>query len=242
LAELVLEAGFPEGAVNIVTGRGPVAGAALASHNGVDFISFTRSPVVGQQVQKLAADHFIPCTLELGGKSPQVVFADADLDAAIPVICRAIVQNAGQTCSAGSRVLVERRACDAFDARLGEAFRRLRAGSPEMDLDCGPIINQKQKARVQGFVDQAQRDGLTLVAEGEVAAGVPAGGFFAQAALFGGAPPTHPLASEEVFGPVLAVLPFEDEADAIRLANATEYRVGAAGVARDGGRPQGGRR
>ena len=96
LAELVLEAGFPEGAVNIVTGRGPVAGAALASHNAVDFISFTGSPVVGQQVQKLAADHFIPCTLELGGKSPHLVFEDADFDAAVPVICRAIVQNAGQ--------------------------------------------------------------------------------------------------------------------------------------------------
>ena len=236
LGEMAAEAGFPDGAINIVTGRGAVAGAALASHAGVDFLSFTGSPAVGQQVQKLAADHFIPCTLELGGKSPQVVFADADFDAAIPVICRAIVQNAGQTCSAGSRVLIERRACDAFVARLGEAFRRLRAGSPEMDLDCGPIINQKQKTRVQGFVDQAQRDGLPLVAEGEVAAGVPAGGFFVKPALFGAVPPTHPLASEEVFGPVLAVLPFEDEADAIRLANATEYGLVAAVWTRDGGR------
>ena len=113
----------------------------------VDFISFTGSPVVGQQVQKLAADHFIPCTLELGGKSPHVVFEDADFDAAVPIICRAIIQNTGQTCSAGSRVLIERRAYEPFVERLGEAFAKLRAGSPAMDLDCGPIINSRSRRR-----------------------------------------------------------------------------------------------
>ncbi|HEX7742489.1 MAG TPA: aldehyde dehydrogenase family protein, partial [Sphingobium sp.] len=150
LVELAAEAGFPEGAINVVTGRGQVVGAALAAHHGVDFMSFTGSPQVGQVIQKLCADHFISCTLELGGKSPQIVFADADFEAAIPVIVKAIIQNSGQTCSAGSRVLVERSAYDRFAALLAEAFAKVRVGSPEMDLDCGPIITGRQQQRVQG--------------------------------------------------------------------------------------------
>jgi aldehyde dehydrogenase (NAD+) len=236
MGELVADAGFPEGAVNIVTGRGPVAGAALASHQGVDFLSFTGSPIVGQQVQKLAADHFIPCTLELGGKSPHIVFADADFDAAVPVICRAIIQNAGQTCSAGSRVLIERAAYEPFVERLGEAFAKLRAGSPAMNLDCGPIINSKQKSRVEGFIERARQDGIPLLAQGRIAEGVAPEGFFVTPSLFGAVPRQNPLAKEEVFGPVLAVMPFEDEADAIRLANATEYGLVAGLWTKDGGR------
>jgi aldehyde dehydrogenase (NAD+) len=236
LAELVMEAGFPPGAVNIVTGCGAVAGAALASHPGVDFVSFTGSPEIGQQIQRLAADHFIDCTLELGGKSPHLVFSDADFDAAIPVICKAIIQNTGQTCSAGSRVLVERAIYDDFIARLGAAFAALRAGTPEQNLDCGPIITAKQQGRVQKFIGQALADGIPVIAEGQIARGVPAGGFFVTPTLFGAVPRTHTLAREEVFGPVLAALPFEDEADAIRLANGTDYGLVAAIWTRDGAR------
>jgi aldehyde dehydrogenase (NAD+) len=144
LAELVLEAGFPEGAVNIVTGRGPVAGAALASHNAVDFISFTGSPVVGQQVR---SSRRITSSVHagLGGKSPHLVFEDADFDAAVPIICRAIIQNTGQTCSAGSRVLIERRAYETVRRTARRGFAKLRAGSPAMNLDCGPIINSNRR-------------------------------------------------------------------------------------------------
>ena len=236
LAELAMEAGFPKGAINVVTGRGAVAGSALVSHPGLDFISFTGSPEVGQTIQKLAADNYIACTLELGGKSPHLVFADADLDAAIPVICKAIIQNAGQTCSAGSRVLVERSAYDAFAEHLADAFSKLRVGAPHMNLDCGPLISARQKDRVQRYIDVALADGVPLLAQGQIDPGVDSNGFYVRPALFGPTPRGNALAREEVFGPVLAIMPFEDEADAVALANATDYGLVAAVWTRDGAR------
>ena len=236
VAELANEAGFPPGAINIVTGKGAVVGSALASHPGVDFMSFTGSPEVGQIIQKLCADHYITCTLELGGKSPQIVFADADLEAAIPVIVKAIIQNSGQTCSAGSRILIERGAYDEVIVRLAEAFAKVRVGSPEMDLDCGPIITAKQQARVQGFIDRAVSAGVPVLAEGVIAAGAPADGFYVKPTLFGPTPRDSEIAREEVFGPVLVALPFDDEDDAIALANGTDYGLVAAIWTRDGAR------
>ncbi|WP_189045447.1 aldehyde dehydrogenase family protein [Aliidongia dinghuensis] len=236
LADLVTEAGFPNGAVNIVTGRGSVAGAALAAHQGVDFMSFTGSPEVGQIIQKLCADHYITCTLELGGKSPQIIFADADLDAAIPVIVKAIIQNSGQTCSAGSRVLIERSAYDEVITRLKQAFARVRVGAPEMNLDCGPIITAKQQARVQSFIDRAIADGIPVLAQGVIDDGAPANGYYVRPTLFGPTPRENAIAREEVFGPVLVALPFDDEDDAVALANGTDYGLVAAVWTRDGAR------
>ncbi len=236
LVELAAEAGFPDGAINVVTGRGHVAGAALAAHPGVDFVSFTGSPAVGQIIQKLCADHYISCTLELGGKSPHIVFADADFDIAVPTIVKAIVQNGGQTCSAGSRVLIERSAYERFAARLAATFSRVCAGAPDMDLDCGPMITAKQRERVQAYIDRAREDGIAVLAEGGVAPGVAPAGYYVKPTIFAPVPRDHVIAHEEIFGPVLVVMPFDDEADAIRLANATEYGLAAAVWTRDGAR------
>ncbi len=223
LAELAAEVGFPDGAINIVPGLGEEAGAALSAHPDIDFIAFTGSPEVGILIQTAAAKNHIGCTLELGGKSPHVVFADADFDVAIPVIANTVVQNAGQTCSAGSRLLVERKVYEEVVSRLNARFASLRAGSPEMDLDLGPVINAKQKERVESFFAKATADDVGVVAEGLVAEGVPAGGFYVPPRVYGPVPRSHILATQEVFGPVLAVLPFDDEADAIALANGTEF-------------------
>ncbi len=236
LADLVGEAGFPAGSVNIVTGSGAGAGAMLAAHHGVDFVSFTGSPEVGQIIQKLCADHFITCTLELGGKSPQIVFADADLDAAIPVIVKAITQNSGQTCSAGSRILIERSAYDTVVERLKAAFAAVRVGPPEADVECGPIITAKQQRRVEGFIAQAKADGIPVLAQGTIAPEAPEGGYYVAPTLFGPTPRDNVIAREEVFGPVLVAMPFEDEEDAVALANGTEYGLVAAVWTRDGGR------
>jgi aldehyde dehydrogenase (NAD+) len=229
LAELATEAGFPAGAINVVPGYGEEAGAALIAHRGVDFLSFTGSPEVGVLVQTAAARNHIGCTLELGGKSPQVVFADVDLEQALPALTNAIVQNAGQTCSAGSRLLVERSAYDRVVERVIERFSLLTAGTPEMDLDLGPVINPGQKKRVEGFCARATNDGIPLLAEGKIADSVPADGYFVAPKLFGPVPRANRLAQDEVFGPVMSVIPFDDEADAVAAANGTEFGL-VAGV------------
>ena len=236
LAELCADAGFPAGAINLVPGSGETAGAALSSHPGIDFISFTGSPEVGSLVQIAAARNHIGCTLELGGKSPQIVFADADLDAVVPVVAAAIVQNAGQTCSAGARVLVEDRILDEFTRMLSAAFGSLVAGTPEMDLNLGPLINQTQQRRIERYCDQADSDGVPLIASGRVADGVPDGGYFLAPRLYGPVPLDHPLAHEEVFGPVLSLIPFSNEDQAVDIANGTDYGLVAGVWSGDGSR------
>jgi aldehyde dehydrogenase (NAD+) len=229
-------AGLPAGALNVVTGLGEEAGDALTHHRDIDFVTFTGSPEVGTLVQKAAAERTLKVVLELGGKSPQIVFDDADLERAAPFILKAITQNAGQTCSAGSRLLVQRSVHDRFVAMVVERFSASVAGTPAMDKDCGPLINAAQKARVEGFIKRALDSGVKLLAKGSVAPGVPAGGYYVAPHLFGEVPRHHELACDEVFGPVLSVMPFDDEADAIALANATDYGLVAGLWTRDGSR------
>ncbi|MDF3832092.1 aldehyde dehydrogenase family protein [Cupriavidus basilensis] len=236
VAELAAEAGLPEGALNIVTGYGHEAGAALARHPGINHISFTGSAQTGKQVAQMAAENHVPVTLELGGKSPQIVFADADLEALVPVIVNGIVQNAGQTCSAGSRVLVERPLYDAVLDRLATVFESLRVGPSGLDLECGPLISRKQQQRVWDFVSDAQHAGIVAMAQGQIVAEAPEAGYYQVPMLFRDVPPTHRLAQEEVFGPLLAATPFDTEAEAVALANGTPYGLVAGVWTRDGAR------
>ncbi|MEO7243050.1 MAG: aldehyde dehydrogenase family protein, partial [Variovorax sp.] len=211
VAELAVEVGFPAGAINIVTGLGHEVGDALARHAGIDHISFTGSPGVGTLIAQRAAERHCPVTLELGGKSPQIVFADADLEAALPMLVNAIVQNAGQTCSAGSRVLVEQAVYEPLLERLGAAFKALRAGPAAMDLDLGPLIRQSQQQRVAEFLESARADGIATVAKGTIVDEAPDTGFYQAPVLRRDVPSGHRLAQQEVFGPVLVAMAFSDE-------------------------------
>jgi aldehyde dehydrogenase (NAD+) len=235
-ARIFSEVGFPPGVLNIVTGYGQEAGEALVGHPGIDHLSFTGSTQVGTRVQQAAARNQVKVVAELGGKSPQIVFADADFDVAAPVILRTILQHAGQTCAAGSRVLVERGAYDAVVRRLVQGFERAQAGACHLDLDCGPVVSREQQRHVQSFIDEAVKDGVPVLAQGRIAEGASPEGFFVRPTLFGPVPRDHRLAREEVFGPVLSVLPFDDEADAIRLGNDTDYGLVAGVWTRDGAR------
>ena len=236
IAELAQAAGLPPGALNIVTGYGAEAGAALAAHPGIDHISFTGSPQTGAAVQAAAARNNKPVTMELGGKSPQLVFADADLDAALPFLVNAVIQNAGQTCSAGSRLLIEKPVYERVLDAVGQRFGTLRVGASDMDLDVGPVINQRQQARVQGYLDRAAADGLKPAAQGAMAPNVPPGGYYVLPTLVADVPPAHELAQEEVFGPVLAATVFGSEDEALAIANGTPYGLVASVWTRDGGR------
>ena len=238
IAELALEAGFPAGALNIVSGLGEEAGAALANHPDINFISFTGSNEVGVLVQQAAARHAVKCTLELGGKSPHVVFEDANLELAAATVVRGIIQNTGQTCTAGSRLLVQQSIHDKFVALVAEKFKQVRVGTPEMNLDCGPVVNPTQQQRVNRFIEQAKAAGLPVLAQGQIDPGVPAGGYYVMPTFFGYVPADNALAQQEVFGPVLAAMPFNDEAHGIALANGTEFGLLAAVWTENGGRQQ----
>jgi aldehyde dehydrogenase (NAD+) len=235
-ARICADAGLPAGALNVVTGLGEEAGAALAAHPGVDHLSFTGSVATGALVQIAAARNAVPVTLELGGKSPQIVFADADLDAALPFLVNAGIQNAGQTCSAASRILVERPVFDRVRAMMAERYRALRAGPAVRDLDLGPLISGRQKDGVEHFLALARDTGLAFAAEGVVVADAPKRGHYVRPTLVDDVPPDHALAQDEIFGPVQVLIAFDGEAEAIRIANGTKYGLVAGVWTKDGSR------
>ena len=236
MAELALEAGIPKGVFNVVTGYGREAGAALSAHPLVDYVTFTGSPPTGTAIQQAAAINNRGVTMELGGKSPQIVFADADIEAALPVLVNAVIQNGGQTCSAGSRVLIERSIYERVAKDLASRFSKLVAGPHDADLDLGALINPRQKERVAGMISAAEEAGIPILAKGTIRQGAPAGGYYHAPVLFGPVDPKAAIAQEEVFGPVLALFPFEGEEEAIRLANGTDFGLVAGIWTKDGAR------
>lgn len=233
-ADLAHEAGLPAGALNVVPGLGEEAGAALAAHKGVHHISFTGSVAVGSMIQSAAAPNCVPVTLELGGKSPQLVFDDADLDAALPFLVNAGIQNAGQTCSASSRILVQRGLYDRVVAAMAARYGALQVGPALSDLDIGPLISARQKEIVTGFL--ANGGDLERVAMGSIVGDAPDSGHYVAPVLFAAVTPEHVLAQSEIFGPVQVIIPFDDEDEAIAIANGTDFGLVASVWTRDGAR------
>ena len=233
-AELARRAGLPQGALNVVPGLGTEAGAALSHHKAVRHISFTGSVAVGRLIQKAAAENVVPVTLELGGKSPQLVFEDADLEAALPFLVNAGIQNAGQTCSASSRILVHESRYDEVLTAMAARYRALRAGPALNDLNVGPLVSHRQKQTVEGFLSRG--GDLEIAARGEIIADAPAGGAYVAPTLFAKVPPGHTLAQDEIFGPVQVVIPFRDEDEAVAIANGTGFGLVAGCWTRDGAR------
>ncbi|MEP4292533.1 MAG: aldehyde dehydrogenase family protein, partial [Rhizobiaceae bacterium] len=225
-AELARQAGLPAGALGVVPGLGAEAGAALSAHNDVQHISFTGSVGTGRIIQAAAAENVVPVTLELGGKSPQVVFDDADIDAALPFLVNAGIQNAGQTCSASSRIVVQRDIFDQVVARMAEKYAALQVAPAMHDKDVGPLISARQKQIVDGFL--AKGNDLELVAKPQLPTDLPTGGYYVAPTLFADVPNDHVLAQDEIFGPVQVIIPFEDEEQALQIANGTKYGLVAS--------------
>jgi len=229
LMDLIAEAGFPAGVVNCVTGSGPETGAALVDHAGVDVVGFTGSTTTGRRVAEAAGRRLIPASLELGGKSANVVFEDADLDAAAVQACVGCFVNTGQQCIAGSRLLVHEPIVDAFMEKVVAFARGWAVGDPmQPTTQMGPLISAMQLERVLGFIDEA-RASASIVLGGERLGGDFADGYFVPPTVVTGVRNDMRIAREEIFGPVLSVIPFRDEAEAIAIANDTAYGL-AGGV------------
>ena len=227
IAELLLEAGLPPGVFNVVTGKGSVVGDALVQHPDVNKVTFTGSPGVGRGILQGAASNFKRVTLELGGKSANIIFADANLERAARNAASGIFFNAGQVCSAGSRVLVERAAYDEVVDRLVARAKTIKVGSPDApDTTMGPVVSASQMKTVLKYIDIGKSEGASVVIGG---ARLEQKGYYVQPTIFAKVAHEMRISQEEIFGPVLSVIPFDNEQDALRIANGTAYSL-AAGV------------
>ncbi len=228
LSELFIELGFPPGVYNVVTGYGGEAGAVLASHPDIDGITFTGSVATGRRIMQAAAEHIKPVVLELGGKSPHIIFADADLDLAAAEVIKGIYSNAGQICSAGSRLLVEERIREPLLERVIARSRQVRVGPGMARPDMGPLVSAEHYERVNGYIEIGRREGARVLTGG----GRPADlerGYFVAPTVFDKVTGDMRIAQEEIFGPVLAALTFRDEEEALAIANGTPYGL-VAGI------------
>ena len=229
IAELLMEAGMPAGVLNVVTGHGTVAGAALAEHLDVDRIAFTGSTATGRKIIQASAGNIKRLQLELGGKSPDIVFADANLDAAVPGAAMAAFNNTGQICYAGTRLFVQRSIQEQFVERLSAFSRTLRVGNGiDPDVQIGPIISAKQLAQVMRYVDIGQSEGATLASGGKRLQAELGKGFFIEPTVFANVSNEMTIAQEEIFGPVISVIPFDDAEHALKMANDINYGLGGA--------------
>ncbi|HSW16491.1 MAG TPA: aldehyde dehydrogenase family protein [Ramlibacter sp.] len=228
-AELLLEAGVPPGVINVVTGLGAEAGAALAAHMDVDRIAFTGSTVTGREIIKASVGNMKRIQLELGGKSPDIVFADANLDKAVPGAAMGVFNNSGQICSAGTRIFVQRSIQEEFVSRMAAFTKTIKVGDPfDPASQLGPLISRRQMERVLGYMSLGSDEGAQLVAGGKRLGGELAEGYFVEPTVFANVDNTMRIAQEEIFGPVASVIPFDTVDEALRLANATEYGLGGA--------------
>jgi aldehyde dehydrogenase (NAD+) len=235
LGELAMEAGIPSGVVNVVPGYGETAGAALAEHPDVDKVAFTGSHFTGQSIIRASAGNLKRVSLELGGKSPDIVFADADLDAAVPGAAMAVFSNSGQICSAGTRLFVEQRIYDEFVGKVAEFGKGLRVGNgldPETQI--GPLVSEQQMERVTGYFDVGRKEGAQALAGGErLTGGHLEKGYFVPPTVFANVNDDMRIAQEEIFGPVISAISFKDPDELVKRANATTFGLGSGVWTRD---------
>ncbi len=226
LGELIQEAGIPDGVVNIVTGFGPGAGSSISEHPDVDKVSFTGSTEVGKMILGASKGNLKRVSLELGGKSPNIIFPDADLNQAIPNAMNGVFFNSGQVCVAGTRIFVQRDMYDNFLEQFGKAAERMTVGNPlDPKTRLGPLVSKEQFDRVKGYLDLGRKEGARATIGGEAVEGK---GYFVQPTLFADVNNNMRIAREEIFGPVAAAIPFKDESDAVFQGNDTTYGLAAA--------------
>ncbi|HYB98638.1 MAG TPA: betaine-aldehyde dehydrogenase [Candidatus Limnocylindrales bacterium] len=231
LAELMAEAGIPAGVVNVITGFGPTAGAAIAEHRGVDKVAFTGSTEVGRIIQRAAASNLKSVSLELGGKSPNIVFADADLEQAVKGAMQGIFFNQGEVCCAGSRLFVEESVHDEFIEKLANHARTIKVGDPlDRSTQMGAQVSEEQHTKILGYIEEGRRSGARLVTGGDRAGEK---GYFVQPTVFTGVRNDMKIAREEIFGPVVSALTFKSIDEAIETGNDTNYGLAAAVWTRD---------